>query len=290
MTAERSLLRWHGGKWRLAPWLLTRFPPHRRYIELFGGGGSVLLRKVPTYCDVYNDLDSEVVTLFRCLRIPHQADALRERLSLTPYARDEFEAAYEPADDPVEIAARLIIRSHMGYGSGGHNAEIKTGFRSNSSRSGTPSSRDWAAYPVKLKSVVDRMRGVVIENRPAIEVLAQHDGEDALFYADPPYMPETRSQKSRRRKIRYHAYKYEMTLDDHVELLTALRDAQGMVCLSAYPHELYEKMLLAHGWEQVQVETMADGARPRIEVLWRNPLALRSMEPLLKELEHGAEK
>jgi DNA adenine methylase len=92
----RPALRWHGGKWRLAPWILSHFPAHRCYVEPYGGGASVLLRKAPSDAEVYNDLDGDVVTLFRVLRDAAQSDRLVRLLRLTPFARAEFEGAYEP--------------------------------------------------------------------------------------------------------------------------------------------------------------------------------------------------
>ena len=267
-SLSRPVLRWHGGKWRLAPWIIGHFPPHRVYVEPFGGAASVLLRKLRSYGEVYNDLDECVVNLFRVLRSPDQAQSLLDLLTLTPFARAEFEGAYERSDDPVEEARRLIIRSFMGFGSDGHNREVKTGFRANSNRSGSTPALDWRNYPQALKSIVDRLSGVVIERRDAIEVMGQHDGPKTLFYVDPPYMPETRSDKSRRGKIRYHAYAHEMSANEHRGLLEAIGTLQGMVVLSGYPSPLYDGVL--DGWRRIEKQTFADGARPRTEVLWLN--------------------
>ena len=101
--------------------------------------------------------------------------------------------------------------------------------------------------------------------------MRQHDSDETLHYVDPPYMPATRSQKSRRGKLRYHAYKHEMTEEDHMRLLETLRGLKGMVILSGYPSALYNRSLA--GWKRIRRQTMADGARPRVEVLWLNPLA-----------------
>lgn len=173
----RPVLRWHDGKWLLAPWIISHFPPHRIYVEPFGGAASVLMRKPRCHGEVYNDLDDEVVTLFRVLR-GRRAPELRRALELTPFARVEFREAYEPTDDAVEQSRRLIVRSFMGFGSNAHASQAKghrsTGSRASSNRSGTTPAQDWANYPAALEALVARLAGVVIENRDAALVMAKH--------------------------------------------------------------------------------------------------------------------
>lgn len=269
----RPLLRWHGGKWRLAPRIIAHFPPHRVYVEPFGGAGSVLLRKRRSYAEVYNDLDGEVVNLFRVLR-SHRAAELIAALRLTPFARDEFKEAYEPSDDPVERARCLAIRSFMGFGSDGHNIEQPTGFRANSNRSYTTAAHDWINYPEALRLTISRLRGVVVENRDALEVMRQHDGPETLHYVDPPYLPSTRSMNYRKGPG-YHNYQHEMDEEAHVALLEDLREVRGAVVLSGYPNPLYDQSLL--GWRRIEMDALADGARPRVEMLWLNPVAQRGL-------------
>jgi DNA adenine methylase len=273
---RRPALRWHGGKWKLAPWIVGHFPAHRTYVEPFGGAASVLLRKGRSYAEVYNDLDESVVGLFRVLRDPGAAAELIRRLDSTPFARAEFEAAYAGTDDPIEAARRLCVRSFMGFGSDGHNAATRTGFRANSNRSGTTPAHDWANYPAALSGVAARLRGVVIERRPAVEVMIAHDRADTLHYVDPPYLPETRSNKSRKSGGKYHAYAHEMTAADHGCLLAALRDLAGMVVLSGYPSAAYDGAL--GDWTKVEIAALADGALARTECLWLNPAAVDRRE------------
>lgn len=278
MTApSRPVLRWHGGKWRLAPWIISHFPAHRIYVESFGGAASVLLRKPRSYAEVYNDLDDDVVNLFKVLRDDPQSNGytLIDFLVHTPFARTEFERAYEETSDPVERARRLIVRSFMGFGSDGHNSAVKTGFRSASSRSGTTPAHDWGNYPDVLDTIIRRLRGVVIENRDAIAVMRQHDEPAALHYVDPPYLPETRSNKSRKGGGKYHAYRHELTAEQHEALLQSLRSLAGMVVLSGYPHPFYDQAL--PGWRRVETLALADGARPRTEVLWLNPACVAAL-------------
>lgn len=101
---KHPVIRYHGGKFRLAPWVIGHFPDHRCYVEPFGGAASVLMRKERSYAEVYNDLDSEVVNLFTVLRDAQLNEKLQLACKLTPYSRDEFKLASEPATDPVEKA------------------------------------------------------------------------------------------------------------------------------------------------------------------------------------------
>lgn len=260
----RPVLRYHGGKWLLSDWIMSFFPPHRIYVEPFGGAASVLLRKERTYAEVYNDLDADVVNLFRILRDEEAAKQLIKDLMLTPFARDEFNLSYELTTDPIEKARRLIIRSFMGFGSASSNPKHKTGFRGNSNRSGTIPAHDWRNYPPALEAIVERLRGVNIENRKAVDVIAQHDTAQTLFYVDPPYVLNTRYLGEKTK-----CYSHEMTDADHEELLETLRNVQGMVVVSGYDHPIYADML--KDWTHFDRKALADGARERTETVWLNP-------------------
>lgn len=194
MQPTRPALRYHGGKWMLAPWIISHFPDHRVYVEPFGGAASTLIRKERSYAEVYNDLDGEIVSFFRVLQDPDSAARLIELLQVTPFARNEFDLAYDPTECPIEEARRLTIRSFMGFGSDGHNDARKTGFRSNSNRSGSTPAADWCNYPKSLNLIVNRFMGVTIENRNAVQVMLKHDSPGALHYVDPPYIQSTRSK------------------------------------------------------------------------------------------------
>lgn len=256
LAPNRPILRWLGGKWRLAPWIMEFFPSHRVYVEPFGGGASVLLRKGRSYAEVYNDLDGEIVNLFRVAR--DEGAALAEALRLTPFARSEFEAAYEPTGNHIEQARRTIVRSFMGFGTNSHARG--TGFRANSNRSGSTPAHDWASYPAALSAIVARLQGVVIENRDAVACCLAHDGPETLHYLDPPYVHSTRGKTAK--------YRFELDDDEHARLRASLDELQGYVLVSGYASELYER--LYDGWMRVERSTYADGARERVECLWLN--------------------
>lgn len=276
MTPTRPAARWYGGKWLLAPRIIPYFPDHRIYVEPFGGAASVLIRKTRAYAEVYNDLDDDVVNLFRVLRDPDTAVRLIELVRLTPFARTEFLGCYDETDDPVERARRLLIRSFMGFGSNAHasprGGHRSTGFRGNSNRRGTTPAQDWA--PDALPALSERFRGVVIENRPATEVMRQHDSLSTLHYVDPPYLPNLRSPANKYDQ-RYRMYRHEMDEADHRALLAFLPRLTGMVVLSGYASALYDDALAE--WGRVEIDAYADGARPRTEVLWLNPACVAAL-------------
>lgn len=266
MRPTRPLLRWHGGKWRLADWVIRHMPPHRTYCEPFGGAASVLLRKPRAYSEVYNDLDDDLVGLFHVLRDEKMAAKLLDGLRLTLFARAEWEIARQPSEDPIENARRLVVRSFMGFGSDASKPNAATGFRAKSDRSGTTPPRDWVNYPDALRKIVVRLQGVVIEHRDALACMAQHDGPETLHYLDPPYVHASRTRVGKTR-----GYRHEMTDADHERLLAECGRLEGMVMLSGYRSDIYAGAL--RGWSCFTVKAYADKAQPRTECLWLNPSA-----------------
>lgn len=283
MTAcERPVLRYHGGKWRLAPWIITHFPPHRVYVESFGGGASVLIRKPRSYAEVYNDLDREISGLFQVIR--DRGDELRRAIELTPYSRADFELSFLPAADALEQARRTVVRSFMGFGGNltrpnRDQTPQRTGFRrySSTSRRATPAG-DWRNWPGQLPAIIERLQGVFIETRDAAQVIREHDGPDTLHYVDPPYVHSTRGFTcgGDRGAGSHRGYRYEMTDDQHRELAVLLHQVDGAVVLSGYGCPLYDRELYAD-WLRVERPHVADGARARVEVLWLNPKCAASM-------------
>jgi DNA adenine methylase len=246
-------------------------PAHRKYVEPFGGAAGVLLQKSRVYAEVYNDLDGDIVNFFRVLQDPVTRAQLIERCELTPYAREEFELAYEPSDDPVERARRVAVRASMGFGSAGATKST-TGFRIDTERKCAIAMHTWARYPSSIAAVGERFAGVLIENRPAIQVMQQHDSPDCLHFVDPPYLPEVRNSYGR-------MYAHEMTQADHLELLSAVRELKGMVMLCGYHSEMYAAALA--DWQMVSTRARAStnrGTALRTECMWLNPACTASLD------------
>lgn len=278
MTApKRPILRYHGGKWRLAPWIIQHFAPHAAYVEPYGGGGSVLLQKDRSIAEVYNDLDGEIVNLFRVAR--DRGAELVRAVELTPYSRNDFHESFLPSEDPLEQARRTVIRSYMGFGGNltrpnRDQTPQRTGFRDYSKKNRGPiPATDWRTWPAQLPNIIDRLRGVVIEHRPALEVICSHDGPETLHYIDPPYVHSTRGFDA---GGTHRAYRHELTDNDHRDLAGALRAGRGMVVVSGYACDLYDRELFPD-WQRHERPHLADGARPRTEVLWLNPAAAEAL-------------
>lgn len=257
---KHPLLRYFGGKFRLAPWIISHFPKHEIYVEPFGGAGSVLLQKPRVGNEVYNDLDSEVVNLFRVLRHPTLSKQLIKSVSLTPFHRTEYFNAGEISKDPLEQARRLLVRSFMSFSSTGH---IKgcTGFSGSTRKGLTNDATVWAKIPDNIACVAQRLKGVIIENVPAIDLLAKHDSPKTLFYLDPPYVHSTRASTN--------VYAHEMQVSEHEYLLNSIKKLSGSVVISGYDCELYNDHLSA--WQKFNSRSRAAGQKGQVirnECIW----------------------
>ncbi|MEM8970937.1 MAG: DNA adenine methylase [Pseudomonadota bacterium] len=255
-----SIVRYHGGKVRLAPKIITHFPSHEAYVEPYGGGAAVLLAKDRARLEVYNDMNGEMTTLFRVLR--DRPAELIDAVALTPFSRDEFECAFCPTEDEIEVARHVLVRSHFAHGSMGIQARSArdTGFRAAGMRAGTLPAHLWSKLPDVIAKTADRMRAVVIENRPALDVMKASDGSTTLHYVDPPYVTDTRSKGK--------VYRFEMTDDQHLELLECLVGLEGKVIVSGYASDMYDDAL--GGWRRSEMTTRGDCASEKTEVMWMN--------------------
>lgn len=269
-TGPAAPIAWYGGKSLLARWIIEQFPPHRVYVEPFGGMANVLLKKHPSEVEVFNDLDGRVVNFFQVLRDPAAFQELVRLCELTPYSREEFAARCdepEPAD-PVAKAHWFFVRCRQARGGLGMSSTLTKNAWATSTRTrrGMPEPVSKYLSAVDgLGEVADRFRRVVIESLPAVQLVTSYDAPDVLFYCDPPYPAETRSgQKAA-------TYAVEMTSDQHRELLGALKTCQGKVILSGYPSDLYDDVL--HGWRRLERPTrvqFSNSGQARTEVLWMN--------------------
>ena len=258
----KQALKYPGAKTRLAPWICSFIPEHKVYLEPFFGSGAVFFNKNPCRVETINDLNDEVYNYFRVLR--DQPDELIRAIEFTAYGRTEYEAIWGYSDDfskaqiisSVERARRFAVRCWMAIGCGNlyHN-----GFRSGQSSTSPNPAHTWDTLPDVLRVAAKRLKRAQIEHLQALELINRYDTSDVFIYADPPYLHSTRSK---------YLYKHEMTDQDHMDLLTALKRHPGKVLISGYDNDLYNQML--KGWRKETCRTRAEAGIARTEVLWMN--------------------
>lgn len=253
----KAIIKYPGSKWRLVRWIISHFPEHHSYVEPFFGSGAVFFNKPRSNIETVNDLDSDIVNLFDCIR--KDPERLAKAVYLTPYSREIYERAYqERPEDPFERALNLYIKLNQGHGFR-TNGE-KVGWKNDvQGRERAYAARDWCSLPEKIITAADRLRGVQIEHMDALELIVRFNFENVLIYCDPPYVLSTRHGKQ---------YKCEMSDTDHIRLLELLLQHKGSVMISGYDSDLYNQMLA--GWYKERQVVYSQAASQKQEVIWMN--------------------
>ncbi|WMI81615.1 DNA adenine methylase [Anaerotignum sp. MB30-C6] len=223
-----SFIAWVGGKKLLRKKIVNRFPEEgiKKYVEVFGGAGWVLFYKEKhAEKEVYNDINSELVNLFR--NVKYHPEAVAKELEFTLSGREIFER-YKAADvgqmTEIQRAARYLYLIKLSYG-----ATVRSfGCRARS-----------AVDLDVLHQVKERLSGVLIENKSFAKLIPAKDGEGTLFYCDPPY---------------HNTEKYYGTGEDvfneemHILLRDTLKGINGKFILSynddEFIRELYKDFII----------------------------------------------
>jgi DNA adenine methylase len=264
----KSVLKYPGSKWSIADWIIQQFPEHHSYLEPFFGSGAVLFKKSRSNIETVNDLDGNVVNLFKCIR--SDPERLAREIYLTPYSRQIYEESYKmvPKDD-YERAYNFYIRCNMGHGF--RTTGEKVGWKNDvQGREKSYASQDWVNLPEKILQAAERLRGVQIENMPAVELIKRFNYKNVLIYCDPPYILGTRHGKQ---------YRCEMSDDDHRNLLQVLLNHSGPVIISGYESELYNEML--KGWRKESITAYSQVCSKKTEVIWMNFEPIKQMSLII---------
>ncbi len=253
----KAVMKYPGSKWRIAKWIIDFFPDHHSYLEPFLGSGAVLFNKPRSHIETVNDLDGNVVNLFEWIR--KDPERLAHEIYYTPYARQVYDDVFSSvSEDSFEKAVNFYIKLNMGHGFR-TNGE-KVGWKNDvQGRERAYASQDWCNLPEKILQAAERLRGVQIECRPAVELIQRFNHERVLIYCDPPYMLETRHGKQ---------YRCEMNDAEHRALLEVLLKHRGPVAISGYDTKLYQDMLA--GWKRYENISYSQVCSRKQEVLWLN--------------------
>lgn len=251
---------YYGGKITLAPKIAELLPEHDHYVEPFAGSLAVLLAKRRSKIETVNDIDGDLMTFWRVLR--DKTDDLERAVRLTPHSRAEYAAAPLTPDEnitDVERARRVFVSITQGRTNSLRNA----GWRNEkSARVGISRPIYLAKYADRFESAAERLAGVSLESRGAVELIADYGTEPTVcIYADPPYLGSTRAA----------GYRMEMLEDDlHVRFGEACNNAKAAVVVSGYASSLYEDIFA--GWHRMELKapTRLSGTAAENEVLWSN--------------------
>jgi DNA adenine methylase len=267
------VLKYPGAKWNLSGWICSFVDriPHNTYTEPFFGSGAVFFNKQPSNIETINDLDQNVVNLFRMVR--DRGEDLANLIYMTPWARDEYLESYEKTGDDIEDARRFIVRCWQAFAT---KTSGRTGWRSDVHGRKKSCPSYWSKLPGRLLAVIDRLKQAEIENQPAVKILQRYAFDNVLIYADPPYLQSSRASRQ---------YACEMLgVAEHMQLLELLDDHPGPVLLSAYQNHLYDERL--RHWHKETKLGRAELGRVREEVLWLNPVAIDEM----RRVERGTDQ
>lgn len=257
---QRPILRFYGGKFDLASWIIGHFPPHQTYVEPCGGGASVLLQKKRSPVEIYNDIYGDVVNFFRVLR-DRPADLTRQ-VSLTPWARDEYELSKLPCDEALEKARRFFMGNILSISGNPKNS----GFRIMKNAKNAGDRFDGVVDQIEITAarLLSTPKSLVqIENDSYERILDRFDSAHTLFYFDPPYVHSERTS--------IKEYEFEWTIEQHETAAVLLNGVKGYVVISGYNCDLYRELYEAQGWKRFDKKAQTNSGGERIESLWLNP-------------------
>ncbi|MBM3970823.1 MAG: DNA adenine methylase [Planctomycetes bacterium] len=260
----------HGGKYylarRIVPILLGVREKISEYLEPCAFGASVFLAMPRVQREILGDINPDVAALWSVLSDERSAADLVRHLSGVSYTRSEFEEAKRDAGEITQLgrAARFLIRCRFSRGG------LGTSFAwSERTRGGRPGDENaWETFrQQELPRIIARARGVEVTNDSCWWTVWQsREKIHRLIYADPPYMPQTRSART--------AYgPNEMTLHHHFWLVAALRAHSGPAAISGYRCDEYDRWL--KDWRRFDFDMPNNAGQTkrkqrRTESLWTN--------------------
>lgn len=265
-------IKWHGGKHYLAPWIISHFPPHVHYVEPYFGGGAVLFAKpaewIEGYSEVVNDLHGDLINFWEVLRSDGWWETFKRKAEATPLSEDAWVMSELEGYDyePVRALAFFVRYRQSRQGLGKDFATLS---RNRTRRGMNEQVSAWLSAVEGLPEAHERLKRVVILNRPAIEVIRSQDGPNTFFYLDPPYLHSTRSSNNP------SDYVHEMSDGDHTTLLLELKKIRGKFLLSGYDNDLYEDFRLSQGWtrHEKEIDNKASSSKTKpkkVECIWAN--------------------
>lgn len=167
----KPLLGYYGGKAKLAEDIVRLFPLHRIYVEPFGGMAACLMAKHPSQTEVYNDLADELVNLFEV--VPTQPGPLFQALGLTPYSRTEFKRCGTMRNKAGISSLERARCTYVVLAQGRENSLLGRSWSHQGAKFTGSVVRTYKAGFHRIYEVAERLSHVILENRPATQLIAQ---------------------------------------------------------------------------------------------------------------------
>lgn len=209
-----SFMSWVGGKKALRDAVLARFPSYyERYIEVFGGAGWVLFHKPPGMdFEVFNDFNSNLTNLYRCVR--DNSNKLKYKLRYVLNSREDFEWI-------ARLHKRGLFRKFHDYDRAAKFFQlIRYSYASGLESFGSQPHSMWNDFP-QIDLAARRLQKVVIENKDFEKLIRQYDRPVSFFYCDPPYFATESYYKD-----------VGFTEKDHIRLRECLLNCSGKFLVS----------------------------------------------------------
>lgn len=179
MPRVKPIIRWPGGKTRLLDRILPRIPKHTCYVEPFMGGVAVLLAKRASEVEVVNDLNGDLVALYR--NVQYHLPALLAEMDWMLNSRKNLrEFITQPGLTEIQRAARWFVRNKVSFGANMQSYGVWKSRR-------PPAVCDENTQEL-LRRFHDRMAHVVVENLPYDHCMRTYDSPGTFFFVDPPYL------------------------------------------------------------------------------------------------------
>ena len=261
----KAIFRYPGSKWSIADWIISHFPEGYEkmvYLEPFIGSGAVFFNKKPGAVETVNDLDGNIVNLFRVLR--EQPEELKRVLALTPYSREEYDLSFEPCDEPLEKARRYMVKTTQAIGAK-MAGQSKCGWRNHKQMRIGGTACKWGGITESIDAAAARLRGdtthlVQIEHMDALRLIERYDSADVLMYLDPPYVRSARRSGA--------LYAHEMDEHGQIKLLSIIRQSRAKIIISGYENDLYNAAL--SGWHKNSTMCQTTSTKMAEETIWMN--------------------
>lgn len=240
----KSPVSWVGNKAPILGIILALMPLGcDRFVDVFGGSGTVLLGKPPDKFEVYNDFDGDLVNLFRCMK-ERPLSVIRELGFLSFNSRDDFNVlkkfiGQEEFTDAylskqMELSEILLqppeddeIRKFMKGKAEAYDVRRACAYLKLLRYSYSSGKKSFASQPFDIRRLFDliwrthnRLSNVIIENQDFEQLIRHYDRPNTVFYCDPPYVESE------------YVYDKGFTLEDHKRLCHTLSTMQGKFLLS----------------------------------------------------------